>query len=458
MSQHAMTGSAARRARQSRDDLVAWHDSRTRATMSSPRGWLWAAVVAASFFWMSNPLVFVRIFDDSVRYTVICTAIAAVLTLPWLRLPRVPWPWLLFLVLCLLSQLWTIDDASTDTAVHLYLTMTALAVVVAASCEAEVVAWGMALGGVVVVALSVYAYEKTMWGSSYLTWQGTIFAGVGTNENILAYTLAVSLGATVALLRRRHWAVQACWALVLVANAYGLYLAESGTGYLASIALVVTQASIMAWPALRRAGRRVGLLWASTATAVVLTSLGVVASLLGKQLSTVSGRSPFWVAAIESTLDRAPVLGSGWGAVWERPWVPATPNDVAAEIYARAGLALAHGHNFFIDVLPELGLVGIGVALAMVAYAVREVARRGLQAGADAPAAGRLVLMVLVALLVSGVSEPMLTVPLGWWSLTLVVTLSRQPVRARTSRTTGRRRSEPGDDVDPRPVPVAQSS
>ena len=44
---------------------------------------------------------------------------------------------------------------------------------------------------------------------------------------------------------------------------------------------------------------------------------------------------------------------------------------------------------------------------------------------------GRLVLLVLVALLVSGVSEPMLTVPLGWWSLALVAALPRQRVLPR---------------------------
>ena len=47
---------------------------------------------------------------------------------------------------------------------------------------------------------------------------------------------------------------------------------------------------------------------------------------------------------------------------------------------------------------------------------------------------GRLVLLVLVALLVSGVSEPMLTVPLGWWSLTLVTALPRQRVLPREAR------------------------
>lgn len=434
MSKHATSPTMVRPDVTSLRTLLAWHDRRPRATMRSPRGWIWTALLAASFFWMSNPLVFVRVFDDSVAHTVRWTAIVAVLTLPWLRLPRVPWPWVLFLGLSVLSQLWTINDASTDTSIVLYLTFTALAVLAAANCEAEVVGWGLGLGGVVVVVLSVYAYEKTMWGSAYLTWQGNIFAGVGTNENILAYTLAVSSAATIALLRRRPWAVQACWLVVLAVNGYGLYLAESGTGYLTVLALAVTYLSVVAWPVLSIARRRIGLLWASAAVGLLLVSLGVVATLLGKQISTVSGRSPFWVATFESTMARAPVLGSGWGAVWEHPWDLTPPNPVAADIYERAGLALAHGHNFFIDVLPELGLVGVFVALLMVAYAVREIRRCGLHAGSRDPVTGRLVLLVLVALLVSGVSEPMLTVPLGWWSLALVTALPRQRVLPREAR------------------------
>ena len=97
---------------------------------------------------------------------------------------------------------------------------------------------------------------------------------------------------------------------------------------------------------------------------VLAISLVGVSVLLGKQLTTFSGRSVFWRGTIDATLDRAPVLGSGWGAVWEHPWNPTYPNYVSEDIYERAGYALPHGHNFFIDVLPELGLVGVAVALS----------------------------------------------------------------------------------------------
>ena len=39
---------------------------------------------------------------------------------------------------------------------------------------------------------------------------------------------------------------------------------------------------------------------------------------------------------------------------------------------------------------------------------------------------GRLILLVVVSLLAAGMAEPMLVVPLGWWSFALVVALPRQ--------------------------------
>ncbi|HEX5917936.1 MAG TPA: hypothetical protein VFY76_08785, partial [Nocardioides sp.] len=181
---------------------------------------------------------------------------------------------------------------------------------------------------------------------------------------------------------------------------------------------------------------------AALVCAAVMATLYIVTVVLDKELSTLSGRAPFWRATVEATFDRAPVLGSGWGAVWEHPWDPTPPNEIAQDIYARAGYALSHGHNFFIDVIPELGFLGLAVVLLMVAYAVREVRRCGLYAGAVSPLAGRLLLFILVSLLAAGITEPMLVVPLGWWSFALVVAIPRQrelPPRRRDRARGGRR-------------------
>jgi O-antigen ligase len=375
------------------------------------------------------------VFADSVTYTITWTAIVAVLSLPWLRVPRVPWPWVLFLALCVASQLWTIDDAATDASLVLYLKLTALAVLAAASCEAEVVAWGMGLGGVAIVGLSLWAFEHTMWGSSYpVNESGGIklaFAGVGTNENILAYTLAVSLAAMVALGRPRDGFPLVAWLAVLGVHAYGFYLASSGTGYLATFSILVAAVGVLVWSRLRTVPRRVRHASVAATAALAVAALLVVSVGLDKELVTVSGRAPFWQATIAATLARAPFLGSGWGAVWAHPWAVAPPNAVADDIYARAGYPLPHGHNFFVDVVPEVGILGLLLAVAMVAYAVREVVRNGVAAASTDPVAGRLVLLVLTSLLVSGVSEPMLTAPIGWWSLAMVVALTRQRVPRR---------------------------
>jgi O-antigen ligase len=385
------------------------------------------ALIAAVFFLMSNPLVFIPTFYESLDRAVLLTEIVAVLSLPWLRLPRVPWPWVAFLGLCLLSQLWTINDVHTDISNVVYLKVSAIAFVMAANCQPVVVAWGLSLGGVSVMVLSVQAYLQEMPGASAASVGGATFTGVGTNENILAYTLVVSLAATLALARRRPLGAQVLWVLVLLINLSGLYLAQSGSGFMTTLAIALAVLALVAWPRVRAARRRHSWALAAGIGGAVLIAGASVLVVLNIQLSTFSGRAPLWRAAFDSTWDKAPLIGSGWGAVWEHPWDPTPPNDVAADIYTRAGYALSHGHNFFVDVLPELGLLGVAFAVVMVGYAIREVRRTGLHAPSRDPLAGRLLLLVLVALVVFGITEPMLTIPIGWWSLALVVALPRQP-------------------------------
>ncbi|WP_165355090.1 O-antigen ligase family protein [Nocardioides oleivorans] len=448
----------ARRALRGPKALLDWHDRRPRATLTSPRGWIWMALIAALLYWMSNPLVFIPSFFFSFEHAKFWTKIAILVTLPWLRLPRIPWPWLLFLGLCYLSQLWSISDANTDLTNLVTMQVALMALIVAANCEALVVCWGLGLGGIVVLALSAYAYEQELPGASnpYLT--GSDFAGVGTNENILAYTLGVSLAAVLAI----GWPRRTPWRVLSVATTaallYGIYRAASGTGFLAVLGLAGMAALIAAWPRLTTLPRRVKVLGSLAVVVVPLVAGLVVSFALGKDLGTVSGRAPFWRAAVEASLETAPWFGSGWGAVWQHPWNAAQPNAVAQLIYDKAGYVLPHGHNYFVDVMPELGLVGVAIVVAMVVQAVTTARRTGVREGSD-PVAGRLVVLVLVSLMVFGITEPMFSVPLGWWSLTLVVATARQRVLPRPergarrwpwSRTTGRRRA----DVPPQAATV----
>lgn len=421
--------------------LLVWHDRRPRATWGSPRGYVWAALVTATFFWMSNPLVFIPSFFFSFEHAKFWSKIAVLVTLPWLRLPRVPWPWLLFLGLCYASQLWSISDPNTDLSDLVYFQVALMAFFVAANCEPLVVCWGMALGGALVAGLSVYAYQHELPGASYVALEGVILAGIGTNQNVLSYTVTIAIAATLAIGWPRHVAPRVVWLLVLATNLYGVYLARSTSGFAATLTLLVAAGITAWWPWLRARGKHQALLWSAGGAVLLLSSVVVFATLQGDQFSTFSGRVPLWRATITSTMDEAPVLGSGWGAVWAHPWNGAPLNPVVQQIYDRTGYPLPHGHNFFLDVLPELGLAGVLIALLMVVYAVRTMARCGLRPPAPASTAGRLVLLTLAALMVFGITEPMLTVPLGWWSFALVVAVASQ--RQLIGSATGRRAGSP---------------
>ena len=71
--------------------------------------------------------------------------------------------------------------------------------------------------------------------------------------NILAYTLVVSLAATLALARHRPLGAQVLWVLVLLINLSGLYLAQSGSGFMTTLAIALAVLALVAWPRVRAA-------------------------------------------------------------------------------------------------------------------------------------------------------------------------------------------------------------
>jgi len=102
------------------------------------------------------------------------------------------------------------------------------------------------------------------------------------------------------------------------------------------------------------------------------------------------------------------LLGYGWGAVWTHPWQVAPVNDVVNRIYEQATFVASHGHNSFLDVLPQLGLVD--VTLSAVIYlrtALRAFAlRRDPHAGRPALNLSRFLLIGLVGHLALALQNP----------------------------------------------------
>jgi O-antigen ligase len=405
------------------------------------------ALVAAVFCLLSSPRVLVNDFETSLTRALVATAVVAVVTLPWLRVPVVPWPWLAFLGLCALSITWSISPSTSASALLLYAEITAMALVIGANVDLRVLAWGIALGGVVIVGLSLYVFREDLAGASLpVLGGGRRLTGVGGNTNILAYTLTLSLAAILATPWPRRLVARLAWVAVLLVHGYGLYRAESGTGYVSAAALLVTVVLLWVAPRLHGRGRRA--LWMSVVAACALMAgtVYVVVHVLHKDLWTFSSRGPLWAATIETARDHW-FLGWGWGAVWNHAWHPAPDNDVVQSIYANAGIQLTHGHNYFIDVLPQLGVAGVIVCVLMLVHVIRLAVRAG--SVDTAPGLTRLVVLVVVGLLTFGITEPMLSIPVGWWTLTTVagyaaLAVGRPAARSRhrasrSSRYPGRR-------------------
>jgi O-antigen ligase len=116
---------------------------------------------------------------------------------------------------------------------------------------------------------------------------------------------------------------------------------------------------------------------AGVAIIVILANLGPVFALLGKDL-TMTGRTRLWWYVLDEFVARQPLLGHGFNALW---------GDHAFQQAAAARLNFIPviGDNGFLDVLLNLGLVGLALFLALYFLAWRRAFR--LLAAVRTPAA-----------------------------------------------------------------------
>lgn len=416
-------------------------------------GAVWTVAISLDFFWLSIPYVFTD-FEESLPLACAATLVAVLLTLPRMRVRRPAWTVVALLAFGNVSALWSVDPVQTIGFTTDYLVVAVIATVIAWNCAARTVAQGMMLGGVVVFTTSVYAFwaglplaDVPPGGQGYL-------AGVGANRNILSYTLVLALCFAVSFLPRTWWA-RVVWALGLGSILVGIFLAQSSTGYIAALVLLCTAATL-AWADRPRAedtvraalrGRR-ALLPLAAIVATGALGLELLGRLLGRDTSTLSGRVPLWQAVWESSTGLDRWIGAGWGAVWPHPWHPASSNVLYLDIVDQAGITLLHGHNAFFDLLPEVGLVGAALFLLVYVQAVWSALRlRDPRRGPNPAraAASRAMLLGILALVLFGLTEPMSTIPLGWFIAVLLATglrPGRPAIRAGgLNRAPGRRRA-----------------
>lgn len=96
------------------------------------------------------------------------------------------------------------------------------------------------------------------------------------------------------------------------------------------------------------------ILTVGSVTNLLLDNLPVVADALGRDL-TLTGRTDIWSAMFDLIWER-PWFGYGFNAVW-RDW----DNPITAYLWRTLAWECPYGHNGFMDLLAELGFVGLSI-------------------------------------------------------------------------------------------------
>lgn len=381
--------------------------------------------VAVTVFLLSNPLAVVPDFRDAWLWSAAAVTLVTLVGLTRMRRPVVP-----LLVLSLVgwsasSYWWSIAPSITRTWVLFFVLIAVMAILVEAAVPVHGMAAGIALGAAALGAVSLWQARQALPIFDVAWSDPTYLDGVGTHRNILSYCAVFGIAALLAILPRRRTAWVA-WGSVFLLLAVTTLLTKSATGLVAVPTLVLATVAL--------AHSRVVLRSPSSRSRLLVSGAGVITFLLltrpllralGRD-STLSGRVPLWEATIEVVRAR-PLTGWGVAAVWPHAWLPAPPNPVADSISERIGFGAAHGHNSFVDALAEVGVVGVTLAIMCYGLLLRQAFRRlaadseTVSADPDHEQVGvRLVVLLALALLVCGVTEPVLQTPLGWL-LTVVI-------------------------------------
>ncbi len=405
---------------------------------------------------------------------------AAVSVILWLVLrPAVQWrrlPWfaVAYVVLALLSLLWTAWIGASILTLAVLVSTTVLGFFVGSVLTWREVVRALASALKWVLALSL-VFE--LWVS--LVWQGPILPGFQRptgeedpivlwsrdhlfdggriqglfgNSNALAYVAL--LGMVVFALRFAARAPRRTLLVGWFALAAFLFVrAGSATAYLAAAFTVVVLVTALLMRTTRRPGERTRyyLVYAVVALgglASLWLTRDTIFSLLGRS-SDLTGRESIWAAVAERAAER-PLLG--WG--FSSPWVPTEP--AFDRWIVDHGETVMQAHNMWLDVSLQLGAVGVVImALTYLAFIWRSwffaVDRPRWDLVADRPYSPLTLLPTLLAaqLLVQGLAESTPLLNWGWMFLVMFAfkikqapLVGRGPTEQRLAGEQGERLSE----------------
>ncbi len=299
--------------------------------------------------------------------------------LAWIELRCVNPFFLLFLGLVPASILWSIDP--TATANRFVSTMSIVMVAFAFT----LMAWNRTrLQDVIRPVITWLIVASFLWGVFYPqyaieTGDGTLkdaWRGLTFQKN--QFGMLASIGAVLwlhaGLSRERSW----WWAMPMLSLSFAcVLLSRSSTSLLATIFCLAFMFLSMGAPSNLR--RYMPYIVSAFAVMVVVYALAIlkiipgigvlldpIAELAGKDL-TFSNRAVIW-GIIREHIELAPILGSGYGAYWTGP-VPSSPSYVFLQ---RMYFYPTESHNGYLEIVNDLGFVGLIVLLGYLVFWVRQ--------------------------------------------------------------------------------------
>jgi len=265
---------------------------------------------------------------------------------------------------------------------------------------------------------------RAFYWSRALLFEGGRIQGIPGNANLLAF--AALLGVivfTIQLVERRVGAA-AGWGW-LAAAVLTLALTRSSTVLVAGAVATVALGVVLLARRLSRRGRLTlyGLtaLTAGGLVALAVALRGPLLDLVGRS-DDLTGRLDIWDAVLGLVAQR-PVLGWGWVSYWA-PWVE--PFD---DLVVIRGVTYLQAHNAWLDVLLQLGAVGLVVfSILIITTGVRVLSwsvDAPLGDAAARPALRTLPALLLTVLLVHSLAESRLLIEAGLVLLVYLAVASR---------------------------------
>lgn len=286
---------------------------------------------------------------------------------------------------------------------------------------------------------------RAFYWSRGLLFEGGRIQGIPGNANLLAFAALLGVIVFAIQLAERRVIAAAGWGW-LGAALLTLALTRSSTVLVAGVAALVALGVVLAARRLNTRGR-LTLYGLTALTGAGLVTLAIVfrdtlLELIGRS-DDLTGRLDIWAAVIGLSEQR-PVLGWGWVSYWA-PWV-----EPFNDLVVIRGVTYLQAHNAWLDMLMQLGWVGLIVftilivttSARVVSWSVdaplNDIAAAPTTATAPTHAVRLLPALLLTVLLVHSLAESRLLVEAGLVLLVYLSVASRlrgvtAPVRVATA-------------------------